>query len=239
MRTLAIIHHEIAGVGVFQDVVRARGHQLEYWTPSEQELPRPLAAYGAVFGFGGGMNPDEDDLHPWLLTVLHTLKECLSLGIPTLGVCLGGQLLARAAGASIGRARRPEAGWLPVEITDAGAADPLFIGLPRSIEVFQWHTYEFGVPPGGVLLACSEVSAQCIRVGDSAWGLQWHPEVLAESIFHWADRHAIFPPGQPGHIRPEELRRQVAERIEATNASGRDLCGRFLRVAEARLTEGD
>ena len=141
MRVLAVIHHDVSGAGVFPEVVADRGHELEFWSPSEEPLPGPLSAYGAVIAFGGGMQANEEHIHPWLLTALEALQHCLRHEIPTLGVCLGAQMLARAAGGHVGPAPRPECGWTPVQLTDAGLADPLFSGRPRSFEVYQWHSY--------------------------------------------------------------------------------------------------
>lgn len=234
MKVLAIIHHPVAGAGVLPDVVAVRGHELEFWTPSEQEMPRPLEDYGAVLAFGGGMQPDEDDLHPWLLTALEALRACLAGGIPTLGICLGGQLLARAAGGRVGPARQPETGWSAVELTDDAADDQLFQGLPPRLEVYQWHSYEFGLPPDAVLLGRSDISPQCFRVGDCAWGLQWHPEVLGDSIMYWAEHHRPAADGVPIEVDLEALTAEVATRVGKTNEDGRRLFGRFLTVAEQR-----
>jgi GMP synthase (glutamine-hydrolysing) len=234
MKVLALIHHEVAGAGVFPEVVAQRGHELEFWTPSHEPMPRPLTEYGAVIAFGGGMQADQEDIHPWLLTALEALQQCLREQIPTLGVCLGGQMLARAAGGPVGPAPHPECSWEPVELTEAGRADPLFAGLPRVFEVYQWHSYEFGLPPEAVLLASSDVCLQAFRAGPSAWGLQWHPEVTGTSILRWAQEHRPAPGGVPVPIDTEALEAQVAERIEATNEDGRRLCARFLAAAELR-----
>jgi GMP synthase (glutamine-hydrolysing) len=234
MRVLALIHHEVAGAGVLAEVVADRGHELEFWTPSEDTLPRALTDYGAVIAFGGGMQADQEHIHPWLLTALEALEICLREQIPTLGVCLGGQMLARAAGGRVGPAPRPVCGWEPVQLTEAGLADPLFDGLPRSFEVYQWHSYEFGLPPGAVPLASSDASLQCFRVGACAWGVQWHPEVTGASILHWAQEYRPAPGGVPVPVDMDALEAQVAERIEATNEDGRQLCARFLAAAEIR-----
>jgi len=234
VKVLAVIYHSVAGAGVVPEVVAERGHELEFWTPSEQELPRPLGEYGAVFAFGGGMQADEDHLHPWLLTALEALCTCLEAAIPTLGICLGGQLLARAAGGWVGPAPRPETGWQAVDLTEDAPGDELFGGLPPRFDVYQWHSYAFGLPPDGVLLGRSEVSLQCFRVGDCAWGLQWHPEVLGASILYWAEHHRPAPDGVPVEVDLEALRAEVAARIGETNADGRQLFGRFLAVAESR-----
>lgn len=234
MRVLALIHHDASGPGLFPEVVTEAGHDLEFWTPSQEPLPRPIGEYDAVMAFGGGMQADQDDEHPWLRDALHALRECLDARIPTLGVCLGGQMLARAAGAQVRQAARAEWGWAPLELTDDGMRDPLFEGKPRTFEVYQWHSYEFGLPPEAVLLARSEVSLQCFRLGDCAWGLQWHPEVTGPTILFWAREHRVGTDGVPVSIDMPELEAAVARRIAETNEDGRELCARFLRAAEAR-----
>jgi GMP synthase-like glutamine amidotransferase len=234
MRVLALIHHDVSGPGLFPEVVTDHGHELEFWTPSEGELPRPVTEYDAVMAFGGGMQADQEDAHPWLRNALDALSECLEARIPVLGVCLGGQMLARAAGGDVRQAARAEWGWEPIELTDEGLADPLFAGRPRSFDVYQWHSYEFGLPPDAVLLARSDVSLQCFRVGECAWGLQWHPEVKGETILTWARHHRVATDGVPVPIDMPELEAAVAQRIRATNDDGRELCARFLAAAQAR-----
>jgi GMP synthase-like glutamine amidotransferase len=232
MNVLALINHEDAPLGVFADEIRARGHALDSWLPSSGEpLPRPLSDYGAVIALGGGMQADEDDRHPWLRTALDVLRDAVAGSVPTLGVCLGGQMLARATGGRVSPSLAPECGWEPIELTDAGLVDPLFAGRPRAFEVFQWHSYAFGLPPGAELLASNGICLQGFRIGSCAWGLQWHPEVTADSIVLWVERYPMAAAGAPGAIDPDALRADVAARIEETNADGRALCARFLELA--------
>jgi GMP synthase (glutamine-hydrolysing) len=233
MKVLALVHHEVAGTGVFADEVTRRGHQLEEWLPSAGPLPRPLTDYGAVMAFGGGMQADQEDRYPWLRAALDTLGEALESAVPTLGVCLGGQVLARAAGAAVGPASRAEWGWNEVELTDEAADDPLFAGRPRTFDVFQWHSYAFALPPGAVPLARSDVCLQCFRVGPSAWGVQWHPEVTGTSVLVWGREHPPAPGGVPVVVDIDDLEASVSARMAATNDDGRQLCARFLTAAEA------
>ncbi len=231
MRVLALIHHEVAGSGVFADEVRRRDHQFDEWVASAGPIPRPLSEYGAVMAFGGGMQADQEDRHPWLRAALGVLDEALRIEVPTLGVCLGAQMLARAAGGTVGPSPEAEWGWRPVSLSDDGCADPLFAGLPRTFDVFQWHSYAFGLPPGAVALASSPVCLQGFRAGPCAWGVQWHPEVTGESVLLWGERYAPAPNGVPVSVDLDGLRAAVASRMTATNDAGRELCGRFLAVA--------
>ncbi len=235
MRVLALVHHEVAGTGVFADEVTRRGHQLEEWVPAAGPLPSPLTDYGAVIAFGGGMQVEEEARYPWLRSALGRLREALERELPILGVCLGGQVLARAAGGAVGPASRAEWGWNPVQLTDPGTEDPLFAARPRTFEVFQWHSYAFELPPGAVPLAHSPVCLQSFRIGACAWGLQWHPEVTAESILAWGRQHPPAPGGVPVSVDLEALGAAVSARIGATNDEGRALCARFLAVAEQAL----
>jgi GMP synthase-like glutamine amidotransferase len=234
MRVLALINHEACPGGVFEDEVVDQGHELDRWVPSAGEIPRPLSEYGAVIAFGGGMQADEEELHPWMRSVFGILNDCLDRDLPTLGVCLGGQMLARAAGAAVGPAPEAECGWQPVELTDAGMRDPLFAGLPRRFDVFQWHSYSFELPPGAVELVSSDVCLQAFRLGSSAWGLQWHPEVTGETALRWARHHRPAPNGIPVTIDLPAMEATVAARIGESNDEGRALCARFLLSAQAQ-----
>jgi GMP synthase-like glutamine amidotransferase len=146
------------------------------------------------------------------------------------GVCLGAQMLARAAGASIGPASRPEIGWHEIVLTEPGAADPVLGTLPPSPTVFQWHHYAFGVPPNAVALAESPVCLQSFRVdGLPAWGIQFHAEVTGEMLSAWIEED---PQDLP--MPPEELRAESETRLARSNEYGRTLADAFLRVASAR-----
>ena len=90
--------------------------------------------------------------------------------MPTLGICLGSQLLARAAGSWVGPLTAPEIGWHEVELTDEGAADPVLSALPPRFDALEWHHYGHGLPDGAVALARNDASLQGFRLGDACWG---------------------------------------------------------------------
>lgn len=233
MRVLAIVHQSDGGPGVFAEEIRAGGHTLDEWMISEgTPAPADPLGYDAVLVLGASANVDEGDKHAWLAEESALLRELLRREVPLVGLCLGGQMVAGAAGAKPGRAARPEIGWHPVELTEEGAADPLLGPLAPAFEAFQWHSYEFPLPPGAVALARSEVCLQACRVGETAWAIQFHPEVSTTDVLHWIDEYQVDPDAVRIGIEPAPLRAETEAKIEAFNQLGRDLCRRWLDVAD-------
>jgi GMP synthase-like glutamine amidotransferase len=177
--------------------------------------------------FGGAMHADEEAHHPWLREEHLFIERLLDLHVPLLGVCLGAQLVAKAAHAPVYPASEPEIGWAEVELTDDAADDPVFGGLPQRFEAFQWHYYAFDVPAGACELARSRVCPQAFRLGDAAWGVQFHPEVTPEIVSSWVEES---PEELPGGV--EDFRAGTEARIEGWTELGRSLCGAFVMAAE-------
>lgn len=237
MDVLAISHQPDAGPGVFAEAAAAHGARLTLWAPPAGEPPPAApASYDAVMTFGGAMNAHEEDEHAWLRDEKALLRELLDRGVPLLGVCLGSQLLAEAAGGSVRRAARPEIGWFEVEVTPEGMDDPLLAPLAPRFCAFQWHSYETPLPPGAVPLARSPVCLQAYRIGSRVWGIQFHAEVSREDALHWAREYHVDPDAVAAGIEPDALAAEIDARIEAWNVAGRELCGRFLEAVQPRLT---
>jgi GMP synthase (glutamine-hydrolysing) len=231
MDVLSVIHGNDARTELFGPVVESAGHRLDEWSFAWGTPPRqPLDAYDAVLVFGGAMHADQDEHHPWLSDETRWLQQLLERRTPVLGVCLGVQLLARAAGARVGRLDgEPEIGWHEVELTDEGAADPVLGALPRSFTAMQWHHYTYEVPAGAVELARSAACTQAFRLGEAVWGVQFHPEVTLAQVEGWTHDLDDPPPDAEG------LRRESREKIGRWNELGRTLCGAFLDAAERVL----
>jgi GMP synthase (glutamine-hydrolysing) len=226
VRVLSVTHGPRVPGGVFDDVVREDGHELERWVVPLGGPPQPAPSYDAIMVFGGSMHPDEDALHPWLAREEEFLREALAEDVPVVGVCLGAQMLARSAGASVRPAPAPEIGWFDVELTPAGLDDSVLRVLPERTETFQWHSYTFDVPDGGTELARSELCAQAFRVGGRAWAMQFHAEVTLSMVEAWvAEEDDELP------LPPEDFRRETERRIGAWNDHGRRLCAAFLAAA--------
>ncbi len=152
---------------------------------STRRMPHP-ADVTALIVLGGAMGANDDETHPFLSPVKTFIKQSVQSGIPYLGICLGGQLLASALGARVASHRWNERGIHDVILNTSGRQDPLFRGFPDRFRTFQWHDDSFDIPQGAKLLAASEVCPhQSFRFGARAWGLQFHPEVTEEIIRAW------------------------------------------------------
>jgi GMP synthase-like glutamine amidotransferase len=223
MRVLAVVHHRNAAAGVFAEPALAAGHELVEWLPHEAPPPA-LDGFGGAMVFGAEMNVDQEHLHPWLRPEKALVRELLERGTPLLGVCFGSQLVAEAAGGVVRRAAAPEIGWYDVTLTTEGEADPLLGVLPPRFESFQFHYYEWLLPPGGIALARSALALQAFRLGERpVWGLQFHPEVVEQDLRSWLD--------DPGVVDPEAIRTESAGKIGAWNDTGRAISERFLELA--------
>jgi GMP synthase (glutamine-hydrolysing) len=225
MRVLSVTHGPSVPGGVFEETVERAGHRLDRWSVPVAAAPARAEEYDAVLVFGGAMHPDEDARLDWLEPEVDWLRDAVRADVPLLGVCLGAQLIARAAGAGVGRAEESEVGWLAVELTEAGRTDPVLGALPPRFEAFQWHHYTFVVPDGGAELAASSACPQAFVVG-GARGIQFHAEVTREIVESWV--------AQDGHELPmpaAELLAETDQRIGAWNECGRLLCAAFLDEA--------
>ncbi|NMC74449.1 MAG: type 1 glutamine amidotransferase, partial [Geobacteraceae bacterium] len=142
-----------------------------------EPLPEP-GDVSSLIVLGGSMGANDDRSHPFLTALKLYIRHIVTAGIPFLGICLGGQLLAEATGGRAVSGRWEELGTLPVMLTPAGREDRLFRGIPEKFVSFHWHHDSFDLPADGVLLATSEgCPHHAFRVGERAWGLQFHPEV--------------------------------------------------------------
>lgn len=135
------------------------------------------------------MGPTDDDRAPWLPQARHLLLEGVERSIPTLGICLGAQLLATASGGVVDTmSNGPEIGLHHVNV-NAPEDDPLFGALPATVPVVQWHWLEaVQLPENADVFASNDhCQNQAFRVAPRAWGVQFHPEVLMESLKSWAE----------------------------------------------------
>ena len=228
MRTLIIQHDHDGYPGALLEPIERAGSVQRWDTFTQPERP-DLDGIDAIVSLGGTAHPDQDHAEPWLAAELDLLEEALDLGIPILGVCLGGQLLARAAGGQIGKVETPEvARFADVGVLPDAADDLLLAGLPRPFFGFEWHWYGFRAPPGATLLAQNESTHQAFRVQNRAWGLQFHIEVTAETLMEWAD---AAPETIEEFGGRERFNKTVETFIGQSTAAAKELAERFMVVA--------
>jgi GMP synthase-like glutamine amidotransferase len=212
----------------------AGGHDLVEWNPGAGEaMPASLLELDAVAMFGGGMNVRDADRLPWMRAEIELLRDVLQDDVPVIGVCLGAQLLAAAAGAEVRRSPSPEIGWFDVARCEDGEHDPLFSRLPNRFLAYEWHSYASALPAGSVELARSAACPQAFRLGERAWGVQFHPEVLPEIVREWALDYRSDPDAIAMGFDPTAHIAEAEERLPAWMELGRTLFDAFLTAATA------
>ncbi|MEW1758359.1 type 1 glutamine amidotransferase [Streptomyces cyaneofuscatus] len=172
------------------------------------EQPPALSSVDGILAMGGPMSVN--DSLPWLAPEKDYIRRAVGGKVPFFGVCLGAQLLASSLGAPVEPAGT-HYGMHPVELAPGAFTDPLFGGQPRTVNVFQWHGENFSVPPGATRLAGSPgCPDEAIRVGDCAYGVQFHLEVDEKLLDDWLRTPQCWDelvercgPDGPGEIRAE------------------------------------
>jgi GMP synthase (glutamine-hydrolysing) len=185
-RVLAVRNADRSGIGRLRRWWEETGLRVD--EVGGVSAPATPDGFDAVVLLGGGFLPDDDRRAPWLPAERELARHAVARGVPLLGVCLGAQVLAVATGGVVrGDHGRPERGSCRVSLCRDAETDVLFAGLPREFRVIQNHRDQItGLPPGAVRLAESEACAvQAFRVGERAWGLQFHPEVGADRLGRW------------------------------------------------------
>jgi GMP synthase-like glutamine amidotransferase len=233
MATSLVVEHSAAESSyVIGEAVRSAGVSLERCRVYAGEgPPRDAGECDGLIIMGGPMSAGSDAGFATRKAEVALIEDAVVSGIPVLGVCLGAQLLAVAAGAAVyPGGRGPEVGWAPVSLSRGADDDPLFAGLPPSWTVLHWHRDTFDLPPGAVHLASSErYTNQAFRLGDNAWGVQFHIEVDRAAVEAFAlafpDEAATVTGGVTGG---------AADAALATLQPLRDqLCSRFAELVAA------
>jgi len=223
-RILVYQHMDRDRLGLIGEALLRRGVAIDINCPYLGEGVRDPSEYDALVVMGGDMNVYQEEQFPWLAVETRFIRQAALDGQAILGVCLGGQLLARALGAIVRLGGAPELGLAEIDLTEAGRVDPLFEGL-ASLESTVWHDDTFDIPAGAVALASSEGCAnQAFRYGERAYGLQFHPEVTPALLEEWI---AAAPYLAVDDQRA--LRAHFASRYPALRAQTDCLVDNFLR----------
>jgi len=227
VKALVIQHADIEGAGLIGEMFDDLGWSMdvrEMYRPGVS-LPGDLNDHQALVILGGPMGADDEDDYPYLAEVKNLIRLAVDRRIPTLGICLGGQLIARALGAKVRPKAATEIGWFPVRLTDSGRQAPLFHGLPDEFMVFQWHNDTFDLPPGASHLAASVLCRhQAFSYGEHVWALQFHLEITPAMIEEWVAAYA----DELKKIGGREASRELLERTKQLWPKQQQQSGRFL-----------
>jgi GMP synthase (glutamine-hydrolysing) len=223
-------HIDCEGLGTLGDVLASKGVEVVISQPCKGEsIPDSLGS-GLVI-LGGPMGAYEETVNPWMVNELTAIQKALDARLPILGICLGSQLLAKAAGSQVFRGAQPEVGWAPVHLTEAGSSDPLFQGIPKTFTAFHWHGDTFTPPTGSTRLAWSELYRnQAFRLDKNAYGLQFHLEVTREMAKDWMQKYARELTHQGGVIQPERITDRLEENISSLRKISDGVFGQFVSL---------
>ena len=187
MARLVVLHHlDATLLGGAEEPIRAAGLDVDHRDLKHGDpLPAPGEA-DAILSLGGDQSVRELAKYDYLQAEVELLRDEAERGTPILGVCLGGQLLARALGGSVDWLPRRIVTWAEVDKLPAADGDPVIGGLPDPVRALHWNEDGFTIPPGGVeLLSRAADGGEAFRWGESAWGIQFHPEADEQILESW------------------------------------------------------
>jgi GMP synthase-like glutamine amidotransferase len=235
-RALVVTHSPSEGVGNVGTWLQAAGVELVLVEPWDGDaVPEEPTGFDALVVMGGPQQAYDDGSAPWLRATKDLLRKAVAERVPTLGVCLGAQLLAEATGGRVAKgAAGVEAGARLVAKRDAAWDDELFADVPFTPTVVQWHEDEIvDLPPGAVHLASSSRYAnQAFRIGPRAWGLQFHIETPPEMVRHWGAEYGAAV--EEAGLDPVALAERAVEELPEVEACWRPVVERFAELAEGR-----
>lgn len=187
-KVLIVCHKSKLDAGAFEELLLKRGYNIQTILSFQDSVAdiNPLEHDLAIF-MGGPMGAYQTDMFPYLNDEIKYIETRLKADKPYLGICLGGQLMAKALGADVYPGRQgKEIGWHTIDVNEAGIQTPLKHLDSGNTGMMQWHGDTFDLPEGATLLASSKVyKNQAFSYGTKALGLQFHPEVTKNNIELW------------------------------------------------------
>ncbi len=218
MKPVAIFRHSSTeGPGYFATYLERKSLPWKLIAlDSGEAVPKNARAFSGI-GFMGGPMSVNDPL-PWIPQAMELIREAVRKDVPVIGHCLGGQLMSKAFGGTVGPNPVKEIGWGEVRVADNEVARAWFGGLEPFLS-FQWHGETFTIPPGGTRIASSTHCAnQAFALGKHL-GLQCHVEMTPEMIRSWytGGREEIDASPGPGVQQPEEMETAIGDRVAALN----------------------
>jgi GMP synthase (glutamine-hydrolysing) len=220
---LAIRHVACEDLGNLELLLQQRGLAVRYVEAGVDDLAQlnPLAPEVLIV-LGGPIGVNQEPAYPFLTDEVRLLERRLAADLPTLGICLGAQLMARALGAKVYAGPRKEIGWSPLQLSEAGRRSSLAQLAKHETAVLHWHGDTFELPAGATHLASTPAyDNQAFAWGTRGLALQFHAEVTARGLERWFLSHAheidLTPGVSVGQLRKET--QSYAPRLQVRAAS--------------------
>jgi GMP synthase (glutamine-hydrolysing) len=235
LRILTVQNSRTAPLGLLGDYLTEFGAELVIVTPPENDaLPADAEGFDGAVVLGGPQSAADDATSPYIPRLLDLMRAFADADKPILGICLGAQLLARAHGEPVYQHSLMERGFKPVEATPAGASDPVLGSFGPVRHIMQWHYDTFDLPKDAVLLATGpDCANQAFRLGDSQYGLQFHPEVNAGIVQDWVRRAEGATPEEIAALA-REMDVQVERYLPGAAAFARELARNWLELVRRK-----
>jgi GMP synthase (glutamine-hydrolysing) len=221
---LALRHVAFEDLGILEGVFNSRGWRFRYHDVGIDSFDQldPLKD-DLVVVLGGPIGVHDDDQYPFIKSEIAFLQKRLTALKPTLGLCLGAQLIAKALGANVYPGPMKEIGWSPLQLTGAGHTSPCKHLTADQAFMFHWHGDTFDLPDDAVLLASTEVCRNQVFVwNDVVMAFQCHPEVRRSNLERWFIGHAFEIANTPG-LHAKNLRADTQRYAANLERQGR-LC---------------
>jgi GMP synthase-like glutamine amidotransferase len=237
-RAVVLQHAEVEGAGRIADLLTEHGYSLSAHTLTRDSgLPKDIADRDLLIVMGGSMGVGDLDNpeFPYLRAEIELLRHRIALDAPVLGVCLGAQLLAHAAGAVVqpmkaqDGSRLYEVGWAPLRFHRM-ANDSLLDGVPDEAQVVHWHGDHFELPPGARAIASTALCCQGFQLKRRLFGLQFHCELQAQHVedFLREDRDYVLKANGADGV--ERIQRDTAHLMGSFQVVGDRLLRNILRA---------
>ena len=219
--------------GLLESLLRKEGLALNIVDFQRDASAQPsLDGHAGLVVMGGPMGANDTGRYPHLLQVERLLARALESSIPSVGVCLGAQVMAKILGSEVYPNPVREVGWYDLDMTAAADADPLFSELAGREVVLQWHGDTFDLPDGAVLLASSpDCANQAFRYGEAGYAIQFHLEILQPMIEEWVRRDAARGwLAEEGRISAGRILADTRTYMQRSMELGRRVFARFARL---------
>ncbi|MEY8567957.1 type 1 glutamine amidotransferase [Brevibacterium linens] len=231
VRILAIEHERGTGPQRFGEWLVEAGAEVVVTRPYLGEVIPALGSFDALIVLGGSAGPLDDAENPWFPEVRDLLRRSVGGEFPSLNICLGGEMLALAGDAAISRRAHPQIGIYELSATSAGETDPVFGSLAGTrLPSVLFHQEEMALPADAELLITgSDAPVQAFRLGEFAWGTQFHPETDVTQISRWLDGNDLALPAGKSE---DSIIAEVETDDSALVDNGRRLARSFVEFLE-------